>query len=483
MLQVLPLPTIQEVQIRQDKRHLYRFVRSAWEHIEQVDFVDNWHIGAICEHLQAVWKGDIQQLLINVPPGCSKSLITSVFFPAWCWANDPSKRFFYASYDQKLSTRDSVKCRTLVESNWYQRRFPGQVTLKHDQDQKTYYETIAGGFRLATSIGGHGTGQHPDFIVLDDPHSVMMAESEKERQTALDWWDQTMSTRGVSRGVRRIIIMQRLHEEDLSGHVLKHGGWDHLCLPMRYGGSNRSKTKLGFTDPRQTQGELLSNKQFTEEMVGKLENALGPYAAAGQLGQDPVPRKGGFFKVENVEIIDAIPPMAEMKVVRYWDTGGTTTGDPSAGVKLAKHKKNGLYYVLDVVRGQWASEERRKMQRQTADLDYASPANNQVTQIQSEDPGAAGKDQAADFIKLMHGYSCKTMRETGEKTTRADAFSAQLNVGNVKLLRGDWNKAYIDELRMFPNGKNDDQVDASAGAFNWLENRSGKSFLPDGWKF
>ena len=149
MLQVLPPPTIQEVQIRQDKRHLYRFVRSAWEHIEQVDFVDNWHIGAICEHLQAVWKGDIQQLLINVPPGCSKSLITSVFFPAWCWANDPSKRFFYASYDQKLSTRDSVKCRTLVESNWYQRRFPGQVTLKHDQDQKTYYETIAGGFRLA----------------------------------------------------------------------------------------------------------------------------------------------------------------------------------------------------------------------------------------------------------------------------------------------------------------------------------------------
>jgi predicted phage terminase large subunit-like protein len=292
-----------------------------------------------------------------------------------------------------------------------------------------------------------------------------------------------MSTRGVSRGVRRIIIMQRLHEEDLSGHVLRQGGWDHLCLPMRYSGINRSKTKLGFIDPRQTQGELLSSKQFTEEMVGKLENALGPYATAGQLGQDPVPRKGGFFKVENVEIVDASPPMAEMKVVRYWDTGGTTTGDPSAGVKLAKHKKNGLYYVLDVVWGQWASEERRKIQRQMADLDYAYPTNYQVTQIQSEDPGAAGKDQAADFIKLMHGYSCKTMRETGEKTTRADAFSAQLNVGNVKLLRGDWNKAYIDELRMFPNGKNDDQVDASAGAFNWLENRSGKSFLPDGWKF
>jgi predicted phage terminase large subunit-like protein len=482
--QILDPPQLETVQVLQEKRHLYRYVLSAWPHIEQVDYIDNWHIGAICEHLQAVWTGQITQLLINVPPGCSKSLITSVFFPSWCWANDSTKRFFYASYDQKLSTRDSVKCRTLVESHWYQQRFPGQVALKHDQDQKTYYETVAGGFRLATSIGGHGTGQHPDFIVLDDPHSVMMAESAKERQTALDWWDHTMSTRGVSRGVRRIIIMQRLHEEDLSGHVLRQGGWDHLCLPMRYGGASRSSTSLGFVDKRIAKGQLLSETQFTEEMVTKLETALGPYGSAGQLDQNPAPRSGGIFKTEKIETVEAAPAWPEMKICRYWDTGATDGGgDFTAGVLMGKHAKSGLYYILDVARDQWSSEVRKQHQRATADLDYAYPICHNITQIQSEEPGSAGKDQSADFVKLMAGYSTKTIRETGDKVVRADPFSSQLNAGNVKIVRGAWNKAFIDELKMFPNGKNDDQVDACSGAFNWLENRTGKAFLPTGWKF
>lgn len=466
------------------KVSLYRFIKAAWPTIEQVDYVDNWHIGAIAEHLQAVTTGQIQQLLINIPPGCSKSLITSVFFPAWVWASKPEKRFFYASYDQKLSTRDSVKCRTMIESPWYQAKFPGAVQLKHDQDQKTYYETVRGGFRLATSVGGHGTGQHPDYVVIDDPHSVMMAESEKERQSTLDWWDMTMSSRGVSRGVRRIIIMQRLHEEDLSGHVLSQGGWDHLCLPMRYSGENRCKTFNGFTDPRQEVGELLSAKQFTEEMVGKLEAALGPYGTAGQLDQNPTPRKGGFFKTEMMEIVDAAPPMLELKACRYWDTGATDgAGDYTAGVMFAKHQKTGVYYVMDVARGQWASETRKLNQRQTADMDKAYPINHHVTQIQSEEPGSAGKDQAADFIRLMHGLPAKTCRETGDKPTRADALSSQVNIGMVKMVKGDWNKAFVAELKGFPNGKHDDQVDAVAGAFNWIENRSGKAFLPSGWKF
>jgi hypothetical protein len=166
--------------------------------------------------------------------------------------------------------------------------------LTGDQNQKTYYETNRGGYRLATSVGGHGSGEHPDRIVCDDPHNVQQAESPLERQAVLDWWDLTMSTRGVSRNARRVIIMQRLHEEDLSGHVL---GQDcvHLCLPMRYELGRMSVTPLNWTDPRTNEGDLLCPEQFSEAAVVRMEKSLGLYGSAGQLQQRPTPRQGGMF--------------------------------------------------------------------------------------------------------------------------------------------------------------------------------------------
>jgi hypothetical protein len=159
------------------RRSLYEFVRQGGAEVEATPFVDNWHIGAICEHLQAVTTGQIPQLLINVPPGMGKSLLTCVFWPTWEWALDPTVRWFFASYDQQLSTRDSVRCRTLLSRPWYRARCAQKFTLTGDQNQKTYYETDQGGYRLATSIGGHGSGEHPDRIVCDDPHNVQQAES------------------------------------------------------------------------------------------------------------------------------------------------------------------------------------------------------------------------------------------------------------------------------------------------------------------
>jgi len=278
------------------ERSLHEFVVQAWPHVESVPLVDGPHIKAVCDHLQAVSEGRITQLLINIPPGCSKSLVTCVFWPAWEWARNPSLRWFFASYDQRLSTRDSVRCRALVSSPWYRRNWGGRFRLTDDQNQKTYFETDARGYRLATSVGGHGTGEHPDRIVIDDPHDPRGAQSESERQTAIDWWDLTMSTRGVARGVRRVIIMQRLTDNDLSAHVLREGDWAHICLPMWYEPGRMPTTPLGWNDWRTEEGQLLLPELFGEEALAAVAKKLGAYGVAGQMQQRPSPRGGALFK-------------------------------------------------------------------------------------------------------------------------------------------------------------------------------------------
>lgn len=464
------------------QKSLHEFVKAAWHHCgESEPFIDSPHIVAVCDHLQAVFEKRIENLIINIPPGCSKSLISNVFFPAWVWTTAPSKRFFHASYDAKLAIRDSIKCRVLLESRWYQQQFPGMVRFTKDQNQKTFYQNTHGGYRMATSVGGHGTGEHPHFIIADDPNNVKKAESAAERQSVADWWTLTMSTRGVSIQSCRIVVQQRLHEMDLTGVCLSMGGYEHLCLPMRFRGP-RPATSIGFVDWRTEVGQLLSPNLFNEDAVAKLEKALGPYGTAGQLDQEPVPRMGSMFDVSKLEIIDA-PPLG-LKECRSWDTAATQGGgDYTAGVRMGKDMATGFFYILDVARGQWRSEVRKAHQRQTADMDYAYPICRSVTQIQQEEPGSAGKEQSADFTRLMSGYPVVTIRETGAKEVRADPFASQVNAGNVKMVRGEWNRDWIEELRLAPNGKHDDQWDAAATGFNWLEGKSNAVFLPPGWNF
>ena len=331
-------------------RSLSEYVRQAWPIVESVPFIDNWHIDCICEHLQAQTEGRIENLLINVPPGCSKSLITCVFWPTWEWIHDASVRIFAASYDAQLATRDAAKSRALIASEWYQDNWGDRYSISRKQDQKTYYETSAGGYRLATSTGGHGTGEHPDRIILDDPHDVTGAESAAERKATLDWWDLTMSLRGVARKVRRTIIMQRLHEHDMSGHILadSEGDWVHICLPMYYEPGRMQTTPLGWNDRRTEEGELLTPKQFSEKDVAKAEANLGPYGAAGQLQQRPAPRGGGILKRHWFEIIDAVPAEVVGRV-RWWDLSASVTGDYTAGVKMSR-TANGLFPIEDVRR-------------------------------------------------------------------------------------------------------------------------------------
>lgn len=462
------------------RRELYEFVKRAWHIVETTPYIDCKHIRVLCEHYQAVYDGRISNLLINIPPGCTKSLVSNVFFPAWAWANNPSLRFFHATYDARLSTRDSVKCRTLLESRWYQETFYGVVEFARGENQKTYYVNTAGGYRMATSVGGHGTGEHPHFIIADDPNNVKKAESRNERQAVEDWWTQTMSTRGASLDSRRVIVQQRLHEQDLTGVCLQLGGYDHLCLRMRFEGKQRA-TSIGWQDWREKDGELLCPQLYSLRKIEEIESILGPYGTAGQLQQRPVPRTGGMFKVDQFTIVDAVPSDG-IKWVRSWDTAANNTdGNYTAGVLIGKHLESGKYYIADVQHDRLQSDDRMRMQRQTAELDSMTYGN--VAQIQQQEPGSGGKDQSVAFVRLMAGFNAKCFRETGPKEVRADAYSAQVNAGNVLLLRAAWNKAYIDEHRVAPNGDNDDQWDAAASGFNYLENRTGTEFLPKGWTF
>jgi len=253
-------------------------------------------VDAICDHLEAVARGEIRNLLINVPPRHMKSLAVSVFFFCWLWASRPSTRWLFASYAASLSVRDSVRCRRLIESPWYRASFGHVFKLAGDQNLKTRFDNDRQGYRLATSVGGSVTGEGGDLIVVDDPHNVREAESEVVRKGALDWWDLVMSTRANDpKTSARIIIMQRVHESDLAGHVLAQGGWEHLRLPAERD-ENPCRTCLGWEDPRTELGELLWPARFGTKELTTLKMQLGTYGSAGQLQQLPAPASGGMFK-------------------------------------------------------------------------------------------------------------------------------------------------------------------------------------------
>lgn len=449
---------------------LIEFVRQAWHVVEPAtEFKPNWHIDGICKHLEAVVSGDVMNIIFNIPPGCMKSLLCCVLWPAWVWTFNPAARFLYASYDSKLSIRDSRRCRELIESPWYQARWGAKFQLTDDQNQKIRYDTTERGWRMATSVGGAGTGEHPNYIVADDPQNVNQSGSEVERQTVNDWWDGTISSRGVIHNSRRIIVMQRLHEDDLSGHVLAKGGFDHFCLPMRFEPERKAITSLGWTDPRTVPGELLWASAFPEEAVQKLERNMTPLRALGQLQQRPTAGDGLFFKVAKLQVVPAAPSEIG-KAWRAWDFASSDgDGDYTAGVKMAAGS-DGLFYILDVQRGQWATDERRAMVKLTAGTD------GRQTKIRGpQDPGSAGVDAAQDFGRMLAGYSVKTERVTGTKESRAEPFASQVNMGNVRLVEADWNHDFVEELRAFPVGKHDDQVDAAADAFHELTGK--KKFL------
>jgi predicted phage terminase large subunit-like protein len=454
------------------------FVKEAWPVLEpEARYVHSWHIDAVCEHLEAVTDGQVTRLLMNCPPGSMKSLLTSVFFQAFEWGPKGKRtlRYIATAFNEDPAKRDSRKTRDLIQSEWYQTLWPEVKLVRSGELSFANADT---GNRESIPFVSL-TGQRGDRLILDDPHSTKTAESELQRtETTRLFREGALNRLNDQRRSAIIIMMQRMHERDVSG-VIDHLGMDFvkLILPMRFEIDRRCTTSIGFTDPRVYDGELLCTARFDADTCDRLEKDVGAYAWAGQYQQRPAPREGGMLKRRWFDIVPAAP--ARLKRVRKWDLAGTKrTGgkDPdwTVGALVGRDQESGIFYVEHVDRLRETPNIVEQAILNYAAQDRARYGRGLVIGL-PEDPGQAGKMQASYLASKLAGYVVRVIKEdriTGSKQVRATPFASQAEAGNVRLVEGSWNEAFLNEAEVFPAGAHDDQIDAVAGAFNLLVERS-----------
>lgn len=457
--------------------HLIDFVEMFWHVNEQRrPFIRCRVAETICEHLEAVTDGKIQNLLVCVPPGMAKSLLVNVLWPAWELGprNLPDTRYFTAAYAELLTIRDNRRTMKIIESDAYQELWGDRVKIDPDQRAKTNFATTAGGWKLATSVGGAATGERGDRIIVDDSLSASDGESDAKIEEALRWWTEVIPSRVTSATKSAMVVIgQRLSERDIPGYILQHEAknWSRLILPMEYESDHPypSETALGFKDWRTQDGELLEPTLFPREY---LENVLKPkqrahggeYAIASQLQQRPAPRGGGMFKRETIRRVHAheVPPGED---VRGWDLAGSTSGRAAytVGAKLRRVRDQAgrvTYFIVDVTRARRSPGEVRQHILETARRDGRS-----THQDLPQDPGQAGLAQRHDLAQLLDGYSFSISTESGSKEDRARPLAAQAEAGNLAVVSAPWTDALLAELTTFPAGEFKDQVDALSRAY------------------
>ena len=470
---------------------LYDFIEYFWPVINNKEFIPNWHIEKVlCPELEIVAyrvannQPKLYDLIFNVPPGTTKTMACTVMFPVWCWTKWFWMSFITGSYSSDLALEKAELSRDLIRSDLFKAIYP-ELNIKTDKDAKGNFKVIKkeqifagrasrihqGGSRYSTSVKATATGFHGHIIIVDDPLNPEQAVSEKELATANRFMGQTLSTRKVEKSVTpTILIMQRLHQDDPSGHILnkKKKKIRHISLPgeiRNYKEQVHPKELIDYYE-----GELLDPVRMDWEVLEEMETDLGQYGYAGQIGQKPTPPGGGMFKVDHFQMITSMPSHHDqIQIVRYWDKAGSEgKGAFTVGVKMVK-MRNGRFIIEDIKRGQWASEQRERIIRQTAEADGGG------VQIGIEqEPGSGGLESADATIRNLAGFSCfkdKPGKGEGSKANRADPFSVQVNNGNVSLLVADWNHKFIDELSNFPFSTFKDQTDASSGAFNKLTSK------------
>ena len=385
-----------------------------------------------------------------------KSLAVSVFWPTWEWLSSPSVRWLFASYALSLSIRDSLKCRRVILSPWYQANWSHVFHLSDDQNAKIRFENDHRGYRLATSVDGALTGEGGDRIVVDDPHNVRDADSELKRLSTITWWDEAMATRlNDPKTGAKVIVMQRVHAEDLSGHVLDQGGWDHLNLPAEYEPTTYV-TSIGWKDPRTEPGELLWPERVGPAEIASLKAQLGSYGFAGQMQQRPSPRGGGMFKRHWWGRYRSFDRAKATQVIQVWDTAFSERNSADYSVCSTWAKTETGLLVLDVFRERLEFPD---LKRSAKDL-YAKWR-----------PGAVIVENKASGQSLIQ----ELRRETGlpiipidvdrDKVTRASAVTPTVEAGLVALPEeAPWVKDWIEEHAGFPNAAFDDQVDTTSMA-------------------
>lgn len=459
-----------EKSARRLSRDFRAYIPEAWKVIEPDNpFVPGWHIDAVAEHLTAISRGQIRKLIINIPPGHMKSLEACVFWQTWEWTDRPELRFIFASHDQSLATRDSLKCRRIIESDWYQMRWGDRVQLAADENLKTRFQNTRAGFRYSFGVGG-ATGERADRIVVDDPHKIEEVLSSVTRKSVLDWWDTTMWNRVTDpEKSGRVVVMQRLHQQDLTGHLLASGDWEHLCLPAEYEpGKSKRATSIGWNDPRTKPAELLWPERFGAAAIVEAKSH-GSYNYAGQYQQSPSPAEGGMLKRAWWQEYGAIPAELDT-LIQSWDL---TFKDGAANdfvVGQVWGKKGGNVYLLDQVR---ARLDFPATKRAIASLSKKWPAA--LTKL-IEDK-ANGPAIIAEMKADVTGIIAVKVKDSKEE--RAAAVSPSIESGNVFLPSPDlapWIHDFLEEASVFPMGAHDDQVDAMTQALARLLGKKGRGW-------
>lgn len=475
----IPVEALRSVTADLCKRSFYHFLVYFWPTIVDEDYQDNWHISFICEEMQRaaerVFSNQPKEydLIINVPPGSSKSTICTIMFPAWVWTRKAAARILSGSYSAELSTQHAVKSRDILKSTKFQELFPGLIKFKKDMDGKTAYENTDKGSRHITSPGGTATGKHAHFIIIDDPLNPEDSFSDVERKKATRWVDKTLSSRKVNKRVSlTILIMQRLAEDDPTGHLLEKKGKPvrNICLPSEI-------TDLDNVKPKEMEAfyidGLLDPIRLDRVVLAEAREDLGPIDYAGQHLQSPQAAEGNIFKREYWRYYEELPAGRPIRITQSWDTAqkAKTINDFNVCTTWAQYPTG--HYLIDLWKGKCEYPELKS----TAKLKNSEHHPHAVLVEDKVSGTVLIQELKKDTTIPVVGIQVET-----DKIARAMACTPTLAAGNVYLpLKASWTAALVDHAAAFPGVKNDDEEDSITQYLNWVRTQgAGKPPIASG---
>lgn len=458
------------------RRSFYEFALAAFKELHNgQELTPNWHIKLICDELQReanrIVAGELRDkhLLINVPPRTLKSELVNIFFSVYLWILDDSKQFISSSYSASLSIALSVQARRLIESDWFKARFP-ELELSKDDNQKSKFTTVNGGLRYCTSTGGTVTGMGADVIVIDDPQNPQLARSEVERENANRFFNETLRSRlnNPDKGMF-IVIMQRLHENDLTGMLLnlEPEKWRHICLPAEVSDNVKPlELKEHYTDG------LLFPERLSAGVLESFKTGLGSYGYSGQYSQLPSPDEGGIIKRDWFNIIKELPkdnnnnPM-HIKWDFFLDTAYTAKQENDATALLCAGYDGQQLYIKEI------KAVRLEFPELIEEIKRFAMANGYTNQSRIYiEPKASGKSIVQQLKRQTGLNVIEDKPPTQDKVSRVNGVSAVIEAGRVNLLDGRYIDAFLNECAAFPNGSHDDRVDTLVMALDKYTTRS-----------
>ncbi|MDR0774154.1 MAG: phage terminase large subunit [Rickettsia sp.] len=430
-----------------------------------IEYQANWHIELIAEYLQAVQKGDIKRLIINMPPRSLKSVCIGVAWPAWILGHDPTKRIMSASYSQVLSVKHSLDCRFVLTSDWYSQVFPKTV-LSKKHNQKSKFMTKDNGFRFATSVGGSATGDGGDILIIDDPHNPSQINSPKMRKRVVEWFEQTFVTRLNNKNTGAIVlVMQRLHEEDLSGHLLLNSNsWHHLKIPAM---AKRDQVySIKNYKYQYVKGDILHGFRDNPEYLIKLEQEIGIHNYAAQYLQEPIANNCILLNMEDISFYESLHSIFDY-FVQSWDTAIKISENADYSVCTSWGILDKRYYLVSMFRQKLTYPELKSQVEKLAKK-YCP------RYILIEDK--ASGQQVIQDLRLDGVVNIVAIKPKLDKITRFSSVLTLFQSSAVALPKQSaFNTTLLNELLSFPHCKNDDIVDSVSQFLNFIKKQSNKA--------